>query len=51
MPAGVTAAAVSEAGYVTDENLVRAEEVSVRAAAWWVINFPVVVCISSPSMT
>jgi hypothetical protein len=32
MPAGVTAAAVSEAGYVTDENLVRAEAVAVRAA-------------------
>ena len=33
MPAGVSAAAVAEAGNVADEDLVRAERMPVRAAA------------------
>jgi hypothetical protein len=36
MPGGVSAAAVSEASDVTDQDLVRAEEVAVRAARRWV---------------
>jgi hypothetical protein len=34
VPAGVSAAAVPEAGDVTDEDLVRPEGVSVRVSGW-----------------
>jgi hypothetical protein len=36
VPAGMSAAAVSEAGDVSDEDLVRTEGVTVRAAGRWV---------------
>jgi len=39
MPAGVPTAAVTEAGDVTNEDLVRAECVPVWAAGWW-LGYP-----------
>ena len=35
MPAGVSSTAVSEAGDVSDEDLIRSERVPIRAAGWW----------------
>ena len=49
MPAGVSAAA-AEAGDVSDEDLIRAEDVALgQRVGGWVIHFPAVVCTSSPS--
>jgi hypothetical protein len=43
---------MSEAGDVSDEDLVRPEAVPVWASRRrWVIHFPAVVCTSSPSTT
>ena len=51
MPAGVPATAVTEAGDMPDEDLIRAEWVPVRAAAGGrVIHLPSVVCTSSPNI-
>jgi hypothetical protein len=53
VPAGVTAAAVAEAGHMPSNDLVRSQRVSVRAAAAAarVIHVPAVVCTNSPNMT
>ena len=44
MPAGVSAAGVSEAGDVPDEDLVRAQRMSVGASAGWLGYPPTVGC-------
>ena len=50
VPRGVTAAAVTEASDVTDEDLVGAETMPLgQCVGARVIHFPVVACTSSPS--
>jgi hypothetical protein len=50
MPARTAAAAVSEAGDVPDEDLIRPKGVAVGAPGRWVGDpLPAVVCTSSPS--
>jgi hypothetical protein len=50
MPAGVSSAAVSEAGDVPHEDLVRTKRMPFgQRVGGWVIHFPAVVCTNSPS--